>query len=379
MDRRELAVIGMDPGLKYCGIALGAPFDLTGINFKINSEFDHPLLIAMQHVAVISAIYEAYLEFESNVPENSPLRVGYKFSQINIEIADEREKYSESGLEDIVEVSAYLERLLEKWILFVNKDDTIKIQVFSGYETKVRRSELRINKTDVKSSDSRMAHINDAIALLMMSYHQINSNNKPNFDLIHKNEVTYFDIYKSLPEEYLQYSRNMLELELANFLTVGEISDLLKKWCDLLRLDESDMFSDVMEIVNRTPAPASVPPAVIALPVDHDPDEYHIGLGMGNPEFSGVLEEGNMDYVFSFQCKKKWGDLELTDVESARFCDSCNKEVFYATSLNELVRLAQSADCVALAVPSDPNDETLEIPRNDGVFMMGELKPPDFW
>ena len=51
---------------------------------------------------------------------------------------------------------------------------------------------------------------------------------------------------------------------------------------------------------------------------------------------------------FSFKCPKEWGGLAATDKHDVKFCNACEKNVYYCTSVPEARDRASRGECVAL-------------------------------
>ena len=52
--------------------------------------------------------------------------------------------------------------------------------------------------------------------------------------------------------------------------------------------------------------------------------------------------------IFGFKCDKNWADLTHTESDGVRFCQSCQKEVFFCESDDELVKCVRLNRCVAM-------------------------------
>ena len=57
-----------------------------------------------------------------------------------------------------------------------------------------------------------------------------------------------------------------------------------------------------------------------------------------------VLEIQN---CFEFKCPKLWDDLEKTNNKDVKFCFSCEKNVYKATSFDLLFKLAHDGKCIS--------------------------------
>jgi hypothetical protein len=55
-------------------------------------------------------------------------------------------------------------------------------------------------------------------------------------------------------------------------------------------------------------------------------------------------------------CDQKWSEFEETDEPNIRFCNLCEKLVFYTTTSDQLRSLAKAGQC-AFIVPGSPVDE----------------------
>jgi hypothetical protein len=76
---------------------------------------------------------------------------------------------------------------------------------------------------------------------------------------------------------------------------------------------------------------------------------------------------------FAFKCPKQWENLNLLDHPDQRFCDSCNRKVFFVHTRQQLAVYQKQGHCIAAnvnelkgiiiaggAAPYSPKD-TLEI------------------
>lgn len=55
---------------------------------------------------------------------------------------------------------------------------------------------------------------------------------------------------------------------------------------------------------------------------------------------------------FAYRCSAKWEDLEETEDDEIRFCNDCQKEVFFCDSDDTLVALVKLNRCVAILKPN---------------------------
>jgi uncharacterized protein (TIGR02996 family) len=56
----------------------------------------------------------------------------------------------------------------------------------------------------------------------------------------------------------------------------------------------------------------------------------------------------NCSVRFVFQCPKRWEALEPTEDASIRFCESCQRKVYYCATLEQARLHAKAGDCVAV-------------------------------
>jgi hypothetical protein len=55
---------------------------------------------------------------------------------------------------------------------------------------------------------------------------------------------------------------------------------------------------------------------------------------------------------FAYKCSAKWNNLQETEDESIRFCDECQKEVFFCDSDDTLISLVKLNRCIAILKPN---------------------------
>jgi uncharacterized protein (TIGR02996 family) len=70
-----------------------------------------------------------------------------------------------------------------------------------------------------------------------------------------------------------------------------------------------------------------------------------------SPEWLAQLDRTrieNCEVRFEFQCPKRWEKLQVTDAERVRYCDSCHKNVYHCTSVEEAQEHADRGECVAV-------------------------------
>lgn len=52
--------------------------------------------------------------------------------------------------------------------------------------------------------------------------------------------------------------------------------------------------------------------------------------------------------IFGVKCTAQWDDLEQTDYPEVKFCQYCQKEIFYCANDEELVTSVRLNRCVAI-------------------------------
>jgi len=76
---------------------------------------------------------------------------------------------------------------------------------------------------------------------------------------------------------------------------------------------------------------------------------------------------------FSYRCPKTWDRLFETNIESVRYCDQCDRNVYLCDSSSEAVDNASKGRCVAVPIELTPySRDLLESER----LVVGLMKPP---
>ena len=52
--------------------------------------------------------------------------------------------------------------------------------------------------------------------------------------------------------------------------------------------------------------------------------------------------------IFGFKCNKQWDELTLTSEDEVKFCQTCQKEVYFCSSDDELAAYVRLNRCVAI-------------------------------
>lgn len=64
--------------------------------------------------------------------------------------------------------------------------------------------------------------------------------------------------------------------------------------------------------------------------------------------------------VFGFKCTNKWESLNSTTIEDIKFCEDCQKEVYFIEDLVSLEKAIALNRCVAINTTSE-SDEIVKI------------------
>jgi uncharacterized protein (TIGR02996 family) len=67
--------------------------------------------------------------------------------------------------------------------------------------------------------------------------------------------------------------------------------------------------------------------------------------------------------LYRFVCPKKWEDLTPTRKADVRFCESCERNVFFCSSIRKAQNRARSGHCVAMDLRVERKHRDLEEPR----------------
>jgi predicted RNase H-like nuclease len=75
---------------------------------------------------------------------------------------------------------------------------------------------------------------------------------------------------------------------------------------------------------------------------------------------------------FAYQCPKTWDSLLETNIESVRYCESCERNVFLSASVDEAYHNAEQGRCVAIPIRLTPYSERMLHTQN----VVGMIGPP---
>ncbi len=77
---------------------------------------------------------------------------------------------------------------------------------------------------------------------------------------------------------------------------------------------------------------------------------------------------------FAYQCPKTWENLLETNVETVRYCDSCERNVFLSASVDEAYHNAEQGHCVAIPIKLARYSESKLQPPH----VVGMMDPPPY-
>ena len=68
--------------------------------------------------------------------------------------------------------------------------------------------------------------------------------------------------------------------------------------------------------------------------------------------------------AYGFSCDQDWADLDLTELESVKYCNTCKREVHWCDDVNELVDCLTLNRCVSFDqnINESPPDFDDDIP-----------------
>jgi uncharacterized protein (TIGR02996 family) len=96
-----------------------------------------------------------------------------------------------------------------------------------------------------------------------------------------------------------------------------------------------------------------------------------------DPDWLAVFERApidNCDDEFAFRCPKQWEHLKGTDNPRVRYCETCDKKVYYCLTDREARKRTSLGLCVALA-PSERKGWTGS--GEPGIIRMGLMVMPE--
>jgi hypothetical protein len=88
-------------------------------------------------------------------------------------------------------------------------------------------------------------------------------------------------------------------------------------------------------------------------------------------------EVWNCQAPLSVECPLQWDNLEPTEASDIRFCNVCQRKVFYCETPDRFIEAARQGRCVALPAkfdhqhPSNPNSR-MGLPSEEGFAAMAE-------
>jgi hypothetical protein len=74
-------------------------------------------------------------------------------------------------------------------------------------------------------------------------------------------------------------------------------------------------------------------------------------------DYDGLLTIRNC--IFGFKCDKKWSELTITSDDEIKFCQTCQKEVYFCKSDDALASYVRLNRCVAIHREGIINEVTM--------------------
>jgi uncharacterized protein (TIGR02996 family) len=90
----------------------------------------------------------------------------------------------------------------------------------------------------------------------------------------------------------------------------------------------------------------------------------------------------NCDRLFAFRCPKKWENLKETEETDVRYCEGCNKTVYYCNDIETAHVHARRGECVAIALGVERTTDDLKekphhfIGRTMGIMAFDPVPEP---
>jgi hypothetical protein len=96
------------------------------------------------------------------------------------------------------------------------------------------------------------------------------------------------------------------------------------------------------------------------------------------------MDENNiiLECDFEFKCPKKWENLAILDDPEKRFCTSCEREIFFVTTRQQLKVYKKLGRCIAANVYSPERSKMITIaggvyPGNATIHVFGDQENTD--
>ena len=80
---------------------------------------------------------------------------------------------------------------------------------------------------------------------------------------------------------------------------------------------------------------------------------------------------------FEFECPKRWESLPATDEAGVRFCDTCNRSVYFCDSVELARRVGDRGQCVAVHAALTRSRDDLASSSKAAHMLMGAIMRPD--
>ena len=176
-------VIGIDPGVKYVGLASGLVDECYGTQLDLHPELKTVFSVVEQHWDLIQWIY--YYHYQDKY-RNSACKINIEFSQ--------DKTFDGKHSEFLTLVCIELEKRLHDW----QKQKKAEVYTYNGLETHTKRREIGLNKGKAKNKHNIMAHINDARTLWAFGFDERYSQWSGICDLASKPEYLEYHEWSNL-------------------------------------------------------------------------------------------------------------------------------------------------------------------------------------
>ena len=179
--------IGIDPGIKYTGIAYGCYPECRGIQLDLHPRFSSVISIVEQHWDLIQWV--DYYYRDTGTACEIYLEVPGDLSHLG------EDDQSTENLRILSEVCNELENRLAK---LTENNSEYSYFICDGADTSARRKKLGIRKTPDKFKKNIMAHINDARAIWTMCFFDVVDERNRLLDLIEDPEYCVYEEWNRL-------------------------------------------------------------------------------------------------------------------------------------------------------------------------------------
>ena len=76
----------------------------------------------------------------------------------------------------------------------------------------------------------------------------------------------------------------------------------------------------------------------------------------------------NCSILVKYDCPKHWDNLDHTEVSTIRFCNTCDKKVYFCCSDEETIQHTKLGNCIAMEIPSEGELPLLFVGRVESMY-----------